>query len=94
MGIISSLNVYGQNSWQLKAENAFSAEDKAAVERAEVVPSQFGKSVCFHLKSGGMTFIPLSNQSNLGVGQPVNMETATVLTLGKQGEADIYRVNA
>ena len=78
----------------LKASRAFTAEEQAAVESATVVASQYGNSVCFMMVNGGQTFIPLSSTSSLGVGDKVNLSTAKLLTLEKQGEADIYRVEA
>lgn len=93
MNIFSSLRVYA-GKWNLKASRAFTAEEQAAVVSATVVPSQYGNSVCFMMVDGGQTFIPLSTTSNLGVGDSVNLSTAKLLTLGKQGEADIYRVEA
>ena len=43
---------------------------------------------------GGMTFIPMSNTSTKGVGESVDLNTAKLVTLGKEGESDIYRVEA
>lgn len=92
MSILNSLTVYGQNRWIVKSKNDFSSDDIASVKSAEVVASNYGKSVCFHLISGGSTFIPLSKDSKLGVGATIDMKNCSVLTLGKVGEADIYRV--
>lgn len=93
MNIFSSLRVYA-GKWMLKASRAFTAEEQAAVESATVVASQYGNSVCFMMANGGQTFIPLSSTSSLGVGDSVDLSTAKLLTLEKQGEADIYRVEA
>ena len=41
-----------------------------------------------------MSFIPLSNYSTLGVGESIDMHNAKLLTLSKQGEDDILRVEA
>ena len=46
------------------------------------------------MKSGGMTFIPLSSTSSKGVGEVVDLNSASLVTLEKQGEADIFRVEA
>lgn len=93
MNIFSSLRVYA-GKWMLKASRAFTAEEQAAVSSATVVASQYGNSVCFMMVNGGQTFIPLSSTSSLGVGDSVDLSTAKLLTLEKQGEADIYRVEA
>lgn len=78
----------------LKASRNFTAEEQAAVVSATVVPSQYGNSVCFMMVGGGQTFIPLSQNSSKAVGDSIDLATAKLLTLEKQGEADIYRVEA
>lgn len=93
MNIFSSLRNYA-GKWTIKSSRVFNAEEKAAVASAVVVPSQYGNSVCFTMISGGQTYIPLSQNSSLGVGEVVNLDNAQLLTLGKQGEADILRVEA
>ena len=93
VNIFSDLQVYG-GKWSLKSERAFTADEQNAVASAAVVASQFGNSVCFIMKSGGQTYIPLSNQSQLGVGEVVDLKTAKLQTLEKSGEDDILRVMA
>ncbi len=93
MNIFSSLRVYA-GKWAVKAERAFTADEIDAVDHAEVVDSQYGNSVCFFMKSGGQTFIPLSTNSALGIGDAVDLTKAKVLTLERPGDADIYRVEA
>ena len=91
MNIFSSLQVYA-GKWTLKSSRDFTAEEKDTVQSATVVPSKYGNSVCFMMVNGGQTFIPLSSTSSLGVGDSVDLSSAKLITLGKQGEADIYRV--
>jgi len=93
MNIFQSLQVYG-GSWNVTASRDFDAEEIAAVDRAEVVASEYGNSVCFFMKSGGQTYIPLSNTSNLSVGDKVDLTKAQLLTLHRDGSADINRVKA
>jgi hypothetical protein len=93
MNIFSSLRVYA-GKWNVKNSRSFSEDEIAAVDKATVVDSQFGTSVCFFMKAGGQTFIPLSTNSNLAVGDDVNLADAKLLTLGRDGDADIYRVEA
>jgi len=50
------------------------------------------RSVQFTLKGGGMTFIPLDDSSNLNAGEFIDIKKAKLITLGKHGEGDIYRV--
>ena len=91
MNIFANLCVYA-GKWQVKESRAFLPEEKAAVLQAVVVPSQYGNSVQFTMKGGGLTYIPLSQNSTLGVGEIVDLDKAQLVTLCKSGEADIYRV--
>lgn len=92
MNIFASLRVYA-GKWSVKETRSFSAEEIAAITMAVVVPSQYGNSVQFIRKDGGMSFIPLDQNANVGVGEVVNLTKAKLVTLEKQGEADIYRVS-
>lgn len=93
MNIFKKVRMYA-TKWQQTGSRPFSEEEIAAVERTEVVASQYGNSVCFFMKEGGMSFIPLSKESSLGVGESIDMQNAKLLTLSKQGEDDILRVEA
>ena len=93
MNIFSKLQVYA-GKWNLKASRSFEAEEIAAVSKAEVVASQYGNSVCFFMKAGGKTYIPLSNNSRLAVGDTIDLKILTLLTLEKDGENDILRIKA
>lgn len=93
MNIFDGLNVYG-GSWKVTASREFNAEEIAAVKSAQVVASEYGNSVCFFMHSGGQTYIPLSNQSTLGVGDSVDLSKAKILTLHRDGSDDITRIDA
>ena len=92
MNIFSALRVYA-GKWQVKDTRSFTADEINAVDQATVVDSQYGMSVCFLMKSGGQTYIPLDMNSSKSVGDTIDLTTAKLLTLGRQGEADIYRVS-
>ena len=91
MNIFSVLRVY-PGSWYEKAKRAFTPEEIAMVSEAHVVDSKYGYSVCFVLKSGGYSYIPLDQDSPLHTGDSVDLTTAELVTLGKEGEDDIFRV--
>ena len=93
MNIFSALKVYA-GKWQKKAERAFSDEEVNAVDTAKVVPSMYGLSVCFTMKGGGMTYIPLDQNSSLSEGDNINLKNAKLITLHRDGDDDIYRVKA
>lgn len=93
MNIFSSLRKYA-SKWEVVSKRPFTSEEQAAVVKATVVPSQYGNSVCFMMVGGGQTFIPLSQDSNLTVGEAVDLSKANLLQLSKDGEEDIFRVDA
>lgn len=84
------LKVYGQ--WTVKEERPFTADEIDRVKDTTVVPSQYGASVCMMMKSGGQTYIPLSSDSSVGIGEQVDLSKAKLRTLCKQGEPDIQRL--
>jgi hypothetical protein len=93
MNVFSSLTKYADN-WRVVNSRSFNEEEIAAVKRAEVVSSQYGSSVCFFMKTGGQTYIPLSRDSQLAVGDTVDLTKAELLTLHRDGDGDIIRVQA
>lgn len=93
MNIFQNLRVYA-GKWMVKASRSFTQDEIDAVDHATVVDSQYGNSVCFFMKGGGQTFIPLSTNSTLGIGDDVDLSKASLLTLERAGDADIYRVEA
>ena len=92
MNIFNSLRVYA-GKWEVKESRAFTPEEISAVIQAVVVPSQYGNSVQFTMAGGGLTFIPLDQNSTLGSGEIVDLTKAKLVTLCKSGENDIYRVS-
>lgn len=93
MNLFDSLRTFA-GKWSVKASRSFTAEEISAVSKTVIVDSQYGKSVCFFMKTGGMKYIPLSTESNLSVGSTIDMGVAKVVTLAKEGESDILRVEA
>lgn len=91
MNIFGTLRTYA-GKWSLKSSRKFEDEEINAVSKAEVVPSAYGNSVCFFMKSGGNKYIALSNDATIGVGGSVDLSKAQLLTLEKKGESDILRV--
>lgn len=91
MNIFGTLKTYA-GKWSLKSSRKFEEEEINAVSKAEVVPSSYGNSVCFFMKSGGNKYIALSNDATVGVGDLVDLSKAQLLTLEKDGESDILRV--
>lgn len=92
MNIFASIRTYGQ--WTVVADKTrtFNATELASVDHAVVVTSQYGNSIEFHMKAGGKKYIPLSNDSTIGVGEVPDLTKAKILTLTKEGENDITRI--
>ena len=78
--------------WSIKNERLFTQEEVEAVEKTVVVASKYGNSVCFFMKGGGQTFIPLSRDSIVIVGSAIDLSKASILTLEGDGESDIIRI--
>ena len=91
MNIFGTLRTYA-GKWSLKSSRKFEEEEINAVSKAEVVPSSYGNSVCFFMKSGGNKDIALSNDATVGVGDSVDLSKAQLLTLEKEAESDILRL--
>jgi len=92
MGILNALRLY-RGKWQVKSVAKFDANDAAEVKSAVVVPSEFGQSVCMTLKSGGAKYLPLSNTSRaVANGEEINVAECNVVTLGREGDDDIMRI--
>lgn len=91
MNIFAGLQKYA-TKFQVKDSRVFNAEELADVTSAKVVASQYGMSVCFFMKSGCQTYIPVSRDSVCQVGDVVDINKAKILILGKEGSEDIVRV--
>lgn len=91
MNIFDSLQMYA-GQWQVVNSRNFSDEERNAVVGTEIVASQYGKSVCFFMKSGQQAYIPVSNTCDPALGSSIDMEKAKVITLSRPGDANIQRV--
>ena len=91
MGLFTGRTVYA-GKWSVKDVNKMSNDDIQMVSNATIVPSEYGLSVCFFMKTGGQVYIPVSNDCNATVGQSVDLTKAEIITLEKPGESDIERV--
>ena len=85
MNIFASLQKYATR-YAVKNTREFNAGELSQVVSARVVQSQYGMSVCFMMKEGGQTYIPVSRDSVCQVGDEVDLTKAKILTLEKDGE--------
>lgn len=85
MNIFAGLKSYA-NSFKVVGEpRLFSQEELNLVSNAKVVLSQYGLSVCFFMKDGCQKYIPLSRDSVASEGDVVDLKTAKLLKLKKDG---------
>lgn len=90
--VFDSVRVYLGN-WEVTNSRKFNEQELNAVRDAVVVNSDYGKSVRFNMVGGGMTFIPLSRDSQLSVGEAVDLTKASILTLEREGDDPITRID-
>lgn len=85
MNIFAGLQKYATR-YEVKDTRSFNTEELAQISSAKVVASQYGMSVCFYMKAGGQTYVPVSRDSICQVGDVVDVTKAKILTLEKDGE--------
>lgn len=82
--------LYG-GSFAVKSTESFAAK-APEVKSAMVTEGTYGLQVCCLMVDGRTGYLPLSKSSQLSAGDEFPIATAKVLTLAKDGEADIIRV--
>lgn len=85
INFFATAQVYG-SKWNIVEKRRFNSEEKAMIESASIVDADYGLSVCFMMKGGGSTYISLGKESTGLIGQEVNIEELSLLTLERQGE--------
>lgn len=73
-------------NWFIKEIKGFTEAEREFCMSAYVVPSNYGPSVRFCMKTGVSTYMPLSLGASVGVGEPVDLEKAEILTLSYPNE--------
>lgn len=90
--VFGGLQKYGEN-WTVVESRNFNEAEIAAVRSNSVVNSQYGKSVCFFMRGGGQTYIPVSNQgADPALGSSIDLTTAKLVKLHREGDGNILRV--
>lgn len=93
MGLLNFLSKAYAGSWNKTNEKNLSTEELADVKKVLVVSSDYGLSACFMFKSGSQRYVPVSNESSLIEGDNVKLDSIKIITLEKEGEAPIYRLD-
>lgn len=96
--VFDTIQDYG-GKWQEVARRRFNQGERAAVLNAMVTTGSFvdkqtgetitKESVIFTMKSGKTKYIGLSRNSNLKVGDPVNLAEVELVTLERDGETTL-----
>lgn len=90
--VFGSLTTYGEK-WNKIAERNFNENEINAVKSATVVPSDYGMSVCFAMKAGGSTYIPVSKVGyQPAEGETVDLQKVKLVTLERSGDGQRIRV--
>lgn len=91
MGLFTGRQVYAQK-WTVKSVDAISEEDAAMFLTTRVVPSEYGLSMEFTMRNGGLIFIPVDTESVTTVGSTYTCDQLEVVTLQRLGDEDIQRI--
>ena len=73
-----------ESEWQEVNARNFTEQEFLATGDVEVVASKYGKSVCFHLAKG-KAYIPLEPNSEVQVGDHLDMKAIKVVDLKYSG---------
>lgn len=87
--IFDTLVVYDL-SWNEKAGSRRSLTDgeKKRISKVVVTESEYGKSLCFTMISGGHTYIPLSKTCDVLVDTEVPIDKVELFTIERVGDDD------
>lgn len=72
------------SEWKETAKRKFTPEECDAVQACTVVPSKYGKSVCFVLAKG-KSFIPLEPSAIVSIGDNLDMHKLEIVSLNYVG---------
>jgi hypothetical protein len=97
--IMSAFNIFNDgftyaNSWE-EVENVAMPESlKINVSKIKVVDSQYGKSACFFMKSGGLKFFPIHRdlQDTLEVEQVLDPQKVRLIVIQREGDGQKLRI--
>jgi hypothetical protein len=96
MGFLDSLRTYA-GAWEETGREKLTAAEVKSIDHIEVVEKEqeWGTSVsmCFFMKAGGKKYKNLSTLSELEVGDEVDPKSVTIITLERDGEEPITRVD-
>ena len=89
---LDSLRSYA-GKWSVKSSAKLSADESAQIRSITVQTSDYGLSACLMMNSGTKHYVPVSRDSALAEGDTVVKESVRIITLEKEGEHDIFRLD-
>ena len=89
---LDSLRSYA-GKWSVKSSAKLSADESAQIRSITVQTSDYGLSACLMMNSGARKYVPVSRDSALAEGDTVDKASVSIITLEKDGEADIIRLD-
>ena len=93
MGLLNYLSKSYAGKWNATKQVSLTKEELSEVKKVFIVSSDYGLSACFLFKGGSQRYVPVSNESELIEGDEVNLATIKIITLEKDGESPIYRLD-
>lgn len=92
MGFLDALMTYA-GKWSVKSSRNITPAEASEISSATVKSSDYGLSLCMTMHKGGQKYVPISRDSSLAEGDNVDVNSINILTLEKDGENDIMRVD-
>ena len=93
MSKFSELKSYAVGQWEVIKEEKLSTKEITSILEGTVVESKYGLSAKLLLAAGGCKYIPLSRDSSLAEGDDIEPKSVVLITLSKEGENDIVRLD-
>lgn len=91
MNIFSTLTRYNV-AWSEKSFRTLNSDELKEISGIKVTESEYGKSLCFSMVSGGVTYIPLHRDNeSMPVDTVVDKNKVELVTLQRVGDADITK---
>lgn len=78
--------------WQEEKIKYLFCHNLASITTAEVVHSDYGQSVCFITKEGGIIYVPLIETSALSLGDTLDMNTAKISIIFHKDKDNICKI--
>ena len=93
VSFLDDLRTYA-GKWSVKSSRKISPAEAGEISSATVKSSDYGLSLCMTMHKGGQKYVPISRDSSLAEGDNVDVNSINIITLEKDGESDIMRVDA